>query len=158
MRRQAPQSLSGPISPWPFSASDIETIEALEGDRGLSYYSQLSRPLRYSFTIADLRYRRSARGGSARRNGNVVIFLDIFNQSLYDLLYQGWLKYRQFFNIAEAKNDALSGSGSIVYLDWEPNPCVVPRIFPARDYRLLRYIGLFTQKSPVGCRIGCHAQ
>lgn len=126
-----------------FSPSDIETIEPLEDDTGyritanfLGLYGT-SSPLP-TFYTEDLLDEASQDEAVSRE------FLDIFNQSLYDLLYGGWLKYRQFFNVAEIKDDrylerlfcmvglgsdALRRSGGI----------------PGGDDKLLRYIGLFTQ-------------
>ena len=135
-----------------FQPSDIETIEALEGDRGyritanfLGLYGTAS-PLP-TFYTEDL-LAEEAQDETVCRD-----FLDIFNQSLYDLLYQGWLKYRQFFNIAEAKNDAyLERLYCLLGLGAEP--LRRSQDIPGGDYRLLRYIGLFTQNPRSAAGLG----
>jgi type VI secretion system protein ImpH len=68
-------------------------------------------------------------------------FLDIIHHDIYTLLYQGWLKYRLFFQVVEEKDQA--------YLD--RLYCLLGlgqanlRNDHSFDYRLLRYIGIFTQ-------------
>ncbi len=68
-------------------------------------------------------------------------FLDVIHHRLYHLLFQGWLKYRLFFQVAEERNEdylerlfCLMGLGT---------PALRESIPDARG--LLRYIGLFTQ-------------
>lgn len=68
-------------------------------------------------------------------------FIDILHQRLYDLLFQSWLKYRQFFQVAEQKSEpyverlfCLLGLGD----------AALRRQIPEAG-RLLRYIGLLTQ-------------
>ncbi len=68
-------------------------------------------------------------------------FLDVIHHRLYHLVYQAWLKYRQFFQVTEEKSDdhverlfCLMGLGRPVIRKAIPNA-----------YGLLRYIGLFTQ-------------
>lgn len=68
-------------------------------------------------------------------------FLDIIHQRLYKLVYQGWLKYRQYLQVVEDKNA----------LNLERLYCLVGLGTRALqneredNYRLLRYIGLLTQ-------------
>ncbi len=68
-------------------------------------------------------------------------FIDIFNQGIYHLLYQCWLKYRQFLQVVEENNPldierlfCLLGLGEVELRENLDNP-----------YALLRYLGLFTQ-------------
>lgn len=68
-------------------------------------------------------------------------FIDIFNQRIYTLLYQCWLKYRQFLQVVEERNPlvierlfCLLGLGEVELRQNIDNP-----------YSLLRYLGLFTQ-------------
>ncbi len=68
-------------------------------------------------------------------------FIDIFNQRIYSLLYQCWLKYCQFLQVAEERNPSdierlfcLLGLGEDELRQNIDNP-----------YTLLRYLGLFTQ-------------
>jgi len=68
-------------------------------------------------------------------------FIDIFNQRVYDLLYQCWVKYRQFLQVVEERNPldlerlfCLLGLGEVELRENIDNP-----------YSLLRYLGLFTQ-------------
>lgn len=68
-------------------------------------------------------------------------FIDIFNQRIYSLLYQCWLKYRQFLQVVEERNPldierlfCLLGLGEVPLRENINNP-----------YPLLRYLGLFTQ-------------
>lgn len=68
-------------------------------------------------------------------------FLDIIHQRLYKLVYQGWLKYRQYLQVEEERNAfslerlyCLVGLGTrALQSEREDN------------YQLLRYIGLLTQ-------------
>ncbi len=126
-----------------FQPSDIEAIEALEGDAGyritanfLGLYGTAS-PLP-TFYTEDL-LAEAAQDESVCRD-----FIDIFNQSIYDLLYQGWLKYRQFLNIAEV-NDHAYLERLYCLLGLGAEPLRSSQDIPGGDYRLLRYIGLFTQ-------------
>lgn len=126
-----------------FPSSDIETIEPLEDESGyritanfLGLYGTASPlPTFYTEDLLD----EAAQDEAVSRD-----FIDIFNQSLYDMLYRGWLKYRQFLNIAEINDDnylerlyCLIGLGS--------EPLRRSKAIPGGDYKLLRYIGLFTQ-------------
>ncbi len=68
-------------------------------------------------------------------------FIDIFNQRLYSLLYQCWVKYRQFLQVVEEENPldierlfCLLGLGAVELRQHIDDP-----------YSLLRYLGLFTQ-------------
>ena len=126
-----------------FPSSDIEEIDSSEDASGFRmtanflglYGSGSPLPTFYTEDLID----EAAQDESVSRE-----FIDIFNQRLYDLLYQGWLKYRQFFHIAEAKDAqylerlyCLLGLGAESLRRWKE--------VPGGDYRLLRYIGLFTQ-------------
>jgi type VI secretion system protein ImpH len=71
-------------------------------------------------------------------------FLDIINQRIYDLLFQGWLKYRQFLQVAEEKDaDHLERLYCLLGLGSEMSRRSQDQASDA--YGLLRYIGLFTQ-------------
>lgn len=126
-----------------FPSSDIESIEPLEDETGyritanfLGLYGTAS-PLP-TFYTEDL-LEEAAQDESVSRD-----FLDIFNQSLYEMLYHGWLKYRQFLNIAEVNdNDYLERLYCLLGLGAEP--LRKSNSIPGGDYKLLRYIGLFTQ-------------
>lgn len=127
-----------------FPAADIEAIEPLADEAGyritanfLGLYGT-SSPLP-TFYTEDL-LEEAAQDESVSRD-----FLDIFNQSLYDMLYSGWLKYRQFFNVAEVKDESyLERLFCLVGLGGE----ALRRSggIPGGDDKLLRYIGLFTQQ------------
>jgi type VI secretion system protein ImpH len=124
-----------------FPASDIESIEPLkEGDAEtfritanfLGLYGP-SSPLP-TFYTEDLLTERSQDESVSRD------FMDLLNRRLFELMFQGWLKYRLFLQIAEEKNPAylerlycLLGLGSDELRRSE------------EDRRLLRYIGLFAQ-------------
>ena len=125
-----------------FPASDIERIEAVPDDDSPGYRISTtfmglygtSSPLP-TFYTEDLLDELS-RDESVSRD-----FLDIFNHRLYTLLFQGWQKYRQYFQVVEEKSVlhlerlyCLLGLGSEGLRKDLPNA-----------YGLLRYIGLMTQ-------------
>ncbi|MCJ8501788.1 type VI secretion system baseplate subunit TssG [Desulfatitalea alkaliphila] len=71
-------------------------------------------------------------------------FLDIIHQRLYHLLFKGWLKYRQYLQVAEAQQSAhMERLYCLLGLGTETQRQKADPAFP--PYRLLRYIGLFTQ-------------
>jgi type VI secretion system protein ImpH len=125
-----------------FPASDLEKIEELEGNNlprykitanflGL-YGSSSPLPTWYTEELLE----EEADGKSVSKD-----FIDIFNQRLFDLLFQCWAKYRPHLQVVEAKDTdhierlfCLLGLGSKLFRKDIPN-----------SYRLLRYIGLFTQ-------------
>ena len=125
-----------------YPPADIDRIERLDNDEGPRYRMTAtflglygaSSPLP-TFYTEDLLSEQSEDESVSRD------FLDIVNHELYQLLYQGWLKYRQYFQVVEEKEEA--------YLD--RLYCLLGLGHPdlrrdqAASYRLLRYIGLFTQ-------------
>lgn len=126
-----------------FPSSDLEMIERVEGDdhfrvtaNFLGLYGCAS-PLP-TFYTEDL-LAEAAQDESVSRE-----FIDIFNQRLYDLLYEGWLKYRQFLNVAEIKDHRYI-ERLYCLLGLGPEPLRQSHHVPGGDFRLLRYIGLFTQ-------------
>ena len=126
-----------------FPSSDLETIERVEEDdhfrvtaNFLGLYGCAS-PLP-TFYTEDL-LAEAAQDESVSRE-----FIDIFNQRLYDLLYEGWLKYRQYLNVAET-NDGRYIERLYCLLGLGPEPLRQSHGVPGGDFRLLRYIGLFTQ-------------
>jgi type VI secretion system protein ImpH len=125
-----------------FPSADIDAIELLEGDphpsfritaNFLSLYGPPS-PLP-TFYTEDL-LAEAAEDESVSRD-----FLDILHHRLYMLLYQGWKKYRLFLQVAEEiEADGLERLFCLIGLGHAGQRC--GRIDP---YRLLRYVGLFTQ-------------
>jgi type VI secretion system protein ImpH len=124
-----------------FPAADIERIETVEDDNQCVYHIianflglyGTTSPLP-TFYTEDL-LNEASQDESASRD-----FFDLFNQRLYELMFQGCLKYRLFLQIVEEQSSAdlerlfcLLGMGSESL-----------RRLP-EDLRLLRYIGLFTQ-------------
>jgi type VI secretion system protein ImpH len=126
-----------------FPASDIEEIEPSDDGSHfrvtanfLGIYGCASPlPTFYTEDLLD----EAAQDESVSRE-----FIDIFNQRLYDLLYEGWLKYRQFLNIVETK-DSQYLERLYCLLGLGAEPLRHSQSVPGGDYRLLRYIGLFTQ-------------
>ncbi len=125
-----------------FPAADIEKIATVKkGDQtcyhvtanflGL-YGTSSPLPTFYSEDLID----EAGQDESVSRD-----FIDIIHQRLYALLFQGWLKYKQFFQVAEEKSApyverlyCLLGLGADALREEIPD-----------SDRLLRYIGLFTQ-------------
>ncbi len=69
-------------------------------------------------------------------------FWDVVNQRFYQLLFQCWLKYRQFFQVAEnGGEDDLERLYSLLGLGEERHRADMPA-----PTTLFRYIGLFTQR------------
>ena len=135
-----------------FPAADIEKIDAVQDDHQTRYQVTTnffglygtSSPLP-TFYSEDL-IAEAGRDESVSRD-----FIDILHQRLYDLLFQSWLKYRQFFQVAEQKREpyverlfCLLGLGDAALRRQIPDAA-----------RLLRYIGLFTQfpRSAAGLEI-----
>jgi len=68
-------------------------------------------------------------------------FLDIIHHRLYSLLFQAWLKYRLFFQVAEEHSDAhIERLFCLLGLGDPDQRRKIPDV-----HGLLRYIGLFTQ-------------
>ena len=125
-----------------FPASDVESIRE-SGDpeqarflitaNFLGLYGSASPlPTFYTEDLID----EAAEDESVSRD-----FIDILNQRLYALLFECWGKYRQSMQIVEQNSSAhinrlfcLLGLGEKTFRENIPEP-----------YRLLRYIGLFTQ-------------
>lgn len=128
-----------------FPSADIDRIERIDadGDPGyritanfLGLYGTAS-PLP-TFYTEDL-LAEASQDESVSRD-----FLDILNQQLYALFFQGWLKYRQFLQVTEEQSSqhlerlyCLAGLGS------EPLRQSQDQGYPA--FGLLRYLGLLTQ-------------
>lgn len=125
-----------------FPPGDIDRIDYIENDDHpyfqvtatfLGLYGAAS-PLP-TFYTEDLIYEKNEDESVSRD------FLDIINQRLYQLVYQGWLKYRQYFQVVEEKSA----------ISLERLYCLVglgTRALQAEqddNYQLLRYIGLMTQ-------------
>jgi type VI secretion system protein ImpH len=125
-----------------FPPADIDCIEAVEDEEGTSYHVTAnflglygsSSPLP-TFYTEDL-IAEAGQDESVSRD-----FLDIIHHRLYDLLYQGWLKYRQFFQVKE-ENSALYRERIFCLLGLGSKK--LRREIPEAE-RLIRYIGLFTQ-------------
>jgi type VI secretion system protein ImpH len=125
-----------------FPASDVESVQEI-GDQEdfrflitanfLGLYGPASPlPTFYTEELID----EAADDESVSRD-----FIDILNQRLFALLFECWEKYRQSLQIVEEKNPAymdrlfcLLGLGEKSFRKHVTDP-----------YRLLRYIGLFTQ-------------
>jgi type VI secretion system protein ImpH len=125
-----------------FPASDVESVEEVgeDGDTRFQIISNMlglygsSSPLP-TFYTEDL-FEEEAEDESVSRD-----FVDIINHRLFILLFECWMKYRQFFQVFETKDSAhierlfcLLGLG---------NPSFRKGI--KAPHRLLRYLGLFTQ-------------
>ena len=125
-----------------FPAGDIDRIESITNDEEdyyritttfLELYGAVS-PLP-TFYTEDLITEKNEDESVSRD------FLDIIHQRLYNLLYKGWLKYRQYLQVVEERD----------HLSLERLYCLVglgSRALQADrsdNYQLLRYIGLMTQ-------------
>ncbi len=144
------QSMSGTIRVRPelslaFPSSDIDSIEPVEDRQGdifqitatfLGLYGTTSPlPTFYTEDLID----EYSQDESVSRD-----FLDILNQRLYELLYRGWLKYRNYLQAAEENNRehlerlyCLIGLGSKALRNSQGRNDV--------SHKLLRYMGLLTQ-------------
>jgi type VI secretion system protein ImpH len=129
-----------------FPAADIDRIEQSRDDAGEPVYRITANFLGLyggpsplpTFYTEDL-LAEAAQDETVSRD-----FLDIINQRLYDLLYQGWLKYRQYLQVAEECHPAhLERLYCLLGLGSEASRRGTDSGVPA--YSLLRYIGLFTQ-------------
>jgi type VI secretion system protein ImpH len=68
-------------------------------------------------------------------------FLDIFNNNVYSLFFQVWSKYRLMLKVVEERDEAyLERLYSLLGVGAKPLRDALPD-----SYRMLRYIGLFTQ-------------
>ena len=125
-----------------FPPGDIDRIDHVEGGDGayfqitttfLGLYGA-SSPLP-TFYTEDLLTEKNEDESVSRD------FLDIIHQRLYELVYQGWLKYRQYLQVVENRNKSIL----------ERLYCLVGLGSEALQsdghisYALLRYIGLMTQ-------------
>lgn len=128
-----------------FPAADIDCIQTDPGEGETVYRITANFMGLYgctsplpSFYTEDL-LEEAAQDESVSRD-----FLDIINQRIYDLLFQGWLKYRQFLQVAEEKDaDHLERLYCLLGLGSEVSRRSQDQASDA--YGLLRYIGLFTQ-------------
>ncbi len=125
-----------------FPASDVEKIQAIEGDNATRYHvtanflglygSSSPLPTFYTEDLID----EASDDESAGRE-----FINILNHRLYLLLFETWEKYRQFIQVTEEKNPqyierlfCLIGLGETIHRKEIPDAL-----------RLLRYMGLFSQ-------------
>jgi type VI secretion system protein ImpH len=133
-----------------FPAADVDSIEELdsEGTRfqvtatflGL-YGSSSPLPTFYTEDLMD----EAAEEESVARD-----FIDVINHRLFLLLFECWTKYRQFLQVVEENNTRyMNRLFSLLGLGEE-----LLREDVADSYRLIRYIGLFTQfpRSALGLR------
>jgi type VI secretion system protein ImpH len=124
-----------------FPPADIDRIEELDNEEPhflvtatlLSLYGT-SSPLP-TFYTEDLMDEAAADESVTRE------FLDVINHRLFLLLFRSWTKYRQFLQVVEENNPqyieklfSLLGLGEIELREDVPDA-----------YRLIRYVGLFTQ-------------
>jgi type VI secretion system protein ImpH len=131
-----------PLLSLTFPPADIHTIEEIS-DGNSSYYSitvnffglyGVSSPLP-TFYTEDLMDEADDEAGATKE------FIDIIHQRLYHLLYQSWMKYRQFQQVSEERD-----AGHITRLF-----CLLGLGEPGfredmdNAEQLLRYIGLFSQ-------------
>lgn len=129
-----------------FPAADIESIEQTRDtdDRDIFRITATFLGLYGNSSPLPTFYTESLLRDNLNEDTVCRDFLDILNQRLYELLYQGWLKYRTFFQVFE-ENDpqhierlyCLLGLGSDSLRHSQGPPELV--------YHLLRYIGLLTQ-------------
>ncbi len=135
-----------------FPSADIETIEKDNNNfftitaafLGL-YGTSSPLPTFYTEDLMD----EEANDSSVARD-----FVDIFNQRLFELLYDGWLKYRQYLQVVEGENaDYLDRLYCLVGLGEE-----ILRKKKKDSYGLIRYAGLFTQspRSALGLKTLLH--
>lgn len=128
-----------------FPAADIDRIALTESEGGpvfritanfMGLYGATS-PLP-SFYTEDL-IEEKAQDETVSRD-----FLDIIHQRIYDLIYQGWLKYRQYLQVVEENNpEHLEKLFCLLGLGSEASRKSQER--SGNAYGLLRYIGLLTQ-------------
>ncbi len=134
-----------------FPASDVESVKEIERDDEkrfqvianlLGLYGS-SSPLP-TFYTEDL-IEEESEDESVSRD-----FFDIINQRIFELLFECWLKYRQFLQIFEANN--LSYMDRLFCLMGMGEPSLRKGI--ENPHSLLRYAGLFTQQphSAVGLK------
>jgi len=125
-----------------FPPADVETVERLDHEKRprfsvtatlLGLYGPSSPlPTFYTEDLID----EAAADESVTRE-----FVDIINHRLFWLLFRSWTKYRQFIQVSEERNpEYLERLFSLVGLGERVLQEDVPEAF-----RLLRYIGLFTQ-------------
>jgi type VI secretion system protein ImpH len=125
-----------------FPPADVETIEKLDDSEEphflvtatpLGLYGPSSPlPTFYTEDLID----EAAADESVTRD-----FVDIINHRLFWLLFRSWTKYRQLVQVSEERNpEYLERLFSLVGLGERVLQEEVPEAF-----RLLRYIGLFTQ-------------
>lgn len=134
-----------------FPASDVKAVEELtEGEESayqvtatfLGLYGAAS-PLP-TFYTEDLMEEAGADESVTRE------FLDVFNNRLYLLLFKAWSKYRQFLQVVEERNpEHIERLFCLLGFGHEE----VRKDIPGA-YRLLRYIGIFSQfpRSAVGLK------
>ena len=133
-----------------FPAADIEQIEAAQ-DADASTYRITANFLGLYGTNSPLPtfYTEDLLNEASQDESTSRDFIDLLNQRLYELMFQGWLKYRLFLQVVEEQDAAhLERLFCLIGLGSEGL-----RRSP-QDARLLRYIGLFTQfpRSAAGLR------
>jgi type VI secretion system protein ImpH len=134
-----------------FPASDVEEIAEQDDGEG-TQFSITANMLGLYGTASPLPtfYTEELMEEEARDESVSRDFIDIINQRLYELLFRCWSKYRQYLQVLEWGNApvlerlfCLVGLGEKKLREDVPEP-----------YRLLRYIGLFSQspRSAMGLR------
>ena len=134
-----------------FPSADIDRIDAVESDHGTQYRISAtffglygsSSPLP-TFYTEDL-IEEASQDESVSRD-----FLDIFHHRLFEILYECWLKYKLFFQIAEKQDESNTERlFCLLGLGAKQIRAEIPHA-----EMLLRYIGLFTQfpRSAAGLR------
>lgn len=129
-----------------FPPADIHSIDAIDAEGESKRYQITATFLGLYGATSPLPtfYTEDLLDEAGRDESVTRDFLDIFNQRLYELLYQGWLKYRQYLQVSEENNSihlerlyCLLGMGSDAIRNGGNE---------AGDaFRLLRYTGLFAQ-------------
>ncbi|MDA8138488.1 MAG: type VI secretion system baseplate subunit TssG [Desulfobacteraceae bacterium] len=129
-----------------FPAADIDCIEQTVSEDGHDIFRITATFLGLYGTSSPLPTFYTEELLEGRLNDETVTrsFLDILNQRLYELLYQGWLKYRTYFQVTE-ENDSQHLERLYCLLGLGSEPLRRSQGPPGFDYRLLRYIGLLTQ-------------
>ncbi len=126
-----------------FPPADVDRVEEIVDEEGARfavtttflglYGSSSPLPTFYTEDLMD----EASRDESVSRE-----FMDVVNQRFYQLLFQCWLKYRQFLQVVENGGEddlerlySLLGLGEACFRSDMPDPA-----------SLFRYIGLFTQR------------
>lgn len=129
-----------------FPPADIHTIDTIDAEDESKRYQITANFLGLYGATSPLPtfYTEDLLDEAGRDESVTRDFLDIFNQRLYDLLYQGWLKYRQYLQVGE-ENNSIHLERLYCLIGMGPDAIRKGEKESGDAFRLLRYIGLFAQ-------------